>query len=202
MSNNLHSPQGASSSDAPSLKEEIISGIHFFIIADIIVFAALFAGFMVERAADVETFNQSAQTLSPWAGIINMLILVTSGLFVVLAVNAAREGNKAKTRNWVALAAVVGSGFGVNKVIEYSDKISHGITMHSNDFYMFYFTLTGAHFLHFIGGMVALIFIWFAAKNEKVDGKFFNTIESVALYWHMVDLLWIFIFPLLYLLGA
>jgi nitric oxide reductase NorE protein len=187
---------------APTLEEELIAGIHFFILADIILFAALFGGFMVERGADIELFNQSANSLSAWTGIINTLILVTSGLCVVLAVNAARQGNTAQTRGWLVATFVIGAGFGISKVMEYSDKISHGITMHSNDFFMFYYALTGAHFLHFLGGIGALIFIWYQAGKEPVNGKLFSTIESVALYWHMVDLLWIFIFPILYLLGA
>ena len=74
--------------------------------------------------------------------------------------------------------------------------------MHTNDFYMFYYALTGAHFLHFLGGMVALAIVWQLTGKKPVNGPFFGTIESVGLYWHMVDLLWLFIFPLLYLLGT
>ncbi|MCP5172311.1 MAG: cytochrome c oxidase subunit 3 [Porticoccaceae bacterium] len=187
---------------ASSVKDELIAGIHFFIVADILVFAALFVGFMVERSADVELFNQSANLLNAWVGITNTLILVTSGLCVVLAVDSARQGKTAQTRLWLVATFVIGAGFGVSKIMEYSDKISHDITMHTNGFFMFYYALTGAHFLHFIGGMGALAFMWFQTGKEAVDGKLFGTLESVALYWHMVDLLWIFIFPLLYLLGA
>lgn len=186
---------------ASSLQEEVAAGIHFFILADLMVFAALFCGFMVERSAEVELFNQSARSLNTYFGILNTLILVTSGLFIVLAISAARQGRTNRTRKLLVATFVVGAGFGVTKILEYSDKISHDITMHTNDFYMFYYALTGAHFLHFIGGMVALAFMWFRAGREPVDGKLFGTLESVGLYWHMVDLLWIFIFPLLYLLG-
>lgn len=186
---------------AASVSEGMIAGIHFFILADLLVFAALFAGFMAERSAEVALFNQSAGALNPLVGILNTLILVTSGLCVVLAVNAAREGRTATVRNWLLAAIIIGSGFGVSKVLEYSDKIAHGITMHTNDFYMFYYALTGAHFLHFLGGMIALVTIWHLAGRKPVGGRFFGAIESVALYWHMVDLLWLFIFPLLYLLG-
>ena len=195
-------PPGAAVEDADLAAKGIIAGIHFFILADLLVFAALFVGFMVERAAEVEVFNQSAGALDPWVGILNTLILVTSGVCVVLAVNAAREGRAALVRAWIVAAFLVGLGFGISKVLEYSDKISLGITMHSNDFYMFYYALTGAHFLHFLGGMVALAAIWHLANQRAVDGPFFSTVESVGLYWHMVDLLWLFIFPLLYLLGA
>ena len=187
---------------ASSIKEELIAGVHFFILADIIIFAALFGGFMIERSANIEVFNQSANQLSAWVGILNTLILVTSGLCVVLAVDAARQGKAAVARRWLVATFVIGAGFGVSKIMEYSDKISHDITMHTNDFFMFYYALTGAHFLHFIGGMGALVYIWLEAGKKPVDGELFGTIESVALYWHMVDLLWIFIFPILYLLGV
>tara|TARA_R110001599_G_scaffold353591_1_gene594115 strand:- start:6201 stop:6818 length:618 start_codon:yes stop_codon:yes gene_type:complete len=180
----------------------IIAGIHFFILADLLVFTALFVGFMVERAEEVALFNESASILDPWTGILNTLILVTSGVCVVFAVNAARLGRAVIARRWILAAFVIGLGFGISKIVEYENTISLGITMHTNDFYMFYYALTGAHFLHFFGGMAALAVIWHLASNKTVDGPFFGTIESVGLYWHMVDLLWLFIFPLLYLLGT
>lgn len=198
----LKSSTLAPDAGAKSIEQELISGIHFFILADLIVFAALFVGFMVERSNSIELFNHSAQSLNAWAGILNTLILVTSGLCVVFAVGAAKQGNARRTRRWLVAALIVGAGFGVSKVMEYGDKFEHDITMLTNDFYMFYYALTGAHFLHFIGGMVAMSVMWFRAGSEPVDGKYFGTLEAVGLYWHMVDLLWILIFPLLYLLGA
>lgn len=98
---------------------------------------------------------------------------------------------------------LVGAGFGVAKLTEHSDKFTHGISMLSNDFFMFYFVLTRMHFLHFLAGMIVLAALWFQAGREPVqDGPLFAWIEAGALYWHMVNLLWIVIFPMLYLLGA
>jgi nitric oxide reductase NorE protein len=134
-------------------------------------------------------------------GLLNTLILMTSGLFVVLAVHAARQGQSVATRRWLLASFVVGAGFGINKAIEYSDKLTHGITMLSNDFFMFYYVLTGVHFVHFVAGMIVLAVLWFRAGREEVNGPLFGWIESGGLYWHMVDLLWIVIFPMLYLLG-
>jgi len=142
-----------------------VPGILIFILADMVVFCMLFAGFMTERMNQLALFDQSALTLDVHLGVLNTLILVTSGLCVVLAVHAAHSGRRGATRLWLLMSFLVGAGFGVTKLIEYSSKIGHGITMHTNDFYMFYYALTG------------------------------------ALYWHMVDLLWIFIFPMLYLLA-
>ena len=191
--------QGAPVQGAPSVSAP---GILTFIIADAIIFGALFVAFMVERSHQVLLFDQSSSTLDIQLGLLNTLTLMTSGLFVVLAVHAARQGNAGLTRRLLLASFVVGAGFGINKLIEYSDKFAHGISMLSNDFYMFYFVLTGVHFVHFLTGMVVLALLWFRTRSEAVDGSLFGWIESGALYWHMVDLLWIVIFPMLYLLGS
>lgn len=181
--------------------DDPVSGIMTFIIADLVVFALLFCGFMIDRSEQLDVFNASAAKLDISLGIANMLILVTSGLCVVFAVTAAREGRAQATRLWLAAGMVIGLGFAVSKVVEWSSKIGDGITMHTNEFFMFYYALTGAHFLHFLGGMAALVAIFALSFRHKVDGDFYGKIEAVGLYWHMVDLLWILIFPLLYILG-
>ena len=191
------------SSVAPEQGATVVSvpGVLIFIIADIIVFGMLFMGFMSERMGQLDLFNRSAAALNVQLGLLNTLILITSGMFVVLAVDAARHGKTIMTRRWLLVSMLVSIGFGVTKLIEYRDKFAHGINMLSNDFFMFYFVLTGAHFAHFVAGMILLAVLWFRAGREPIDGPLFGWIESGALYWHMVDLLWIVIFPMLYLLG-
>jgi nitric oxide reductase NorE protein len=187
--------------DASRARRQTAPGILTFIVADLTVFAMLFTGFMAERSGQVALFNRSSTALDVRLGILNMLILVTSGLCVVFAVAAARGGKARLTRGWILAGFVIGAGFGVSKLVEYGDKFAHGITMQTNDFFMYYFALTGAHFLHFLGGMGALAFIWLRSFGRAMDSDFCGKIESVGLYWHMVDLLWILIFPLLYLTG-
>lgn len=182
-------------------QRDLVAGILVFIIADLIVFAMLFTGFMVDRGKELAVFNQSANTLDYRLGLANLLILVTSGLCVVFASTAAREGRFVALRNWILAALVIGAGFGVSKALEYGDKFAHDIGMHTNAFYMYYFALTGAHFLHFLGGMAALAFIWLRSLRHAGAPDFRGKLEAVGLYWHMVDLLWILIFPLLYVLG-
>lgn len=198
----LSSASAVSTSTPSTTVVRPVSGILTFVIADLVVFAMLFTGFMVDRSAKVTLFNRSASTLDFHLGLLNLLILVTSGICVVFAVTAAREGRIAVVRNWILAAIVIGAGFGVSKVVEYADKFAAGITMQTNEFYMYYFALTGAHFLHFLGGMAALAFVAFRSMRAASDRGFAGKVEAVGLYWHMVDLLWILIFPLLYLLGA
>jgi len=186
----------------PGHRVDLLPGVLWFILADVIVFFMIFADFMMQRGKQLAVFDESTATLNVQLGVLNTLILMTSGLFVVFAVNAAKAGDRGTTRRWLLLSFVVGAGFAVTKGFEYGSKLGQGVTMYTNDFYMYYFTLTGAHFLHFIGGMVTLAVLWFLVGRQQINGRLLNVIEAGALYWHMVDLLWIFIFPMLYLLGA
>jgi nitric oxide reductase NorE protein len=172
-----------------------------FIVADVMTFGLFFVFFMIGRRDHVALFDRSAALLNADFGMLNTLILVTSSWLVVIAVHAARRGDRRSVRTFLALAFVVGAGFALTKVIEYGDKVSHGITLLTNDFFMFYFVLTGLHFLHFLIGMGVLAMLWVKAGKEAVDGPLFGWIESGGLYWHMVDLLWIVLFPMLYLMG-
>src|SRR3546814_20322105 len=101
------------------------------------------------------------------------------------------------------LAIAVGSCFGIVKIIEYSDKISHGITLMTNDFFTYYYILTGVHFLHVIIGIALLVtLVVMTGKTKQADARYMTWLDSSAIYWHMVDLLWVFLFPMLYLQGA
>ena len=189
----IASAQGGATAHAPP--------ILTFIVADMAAFGLFFVFFMIGRREQVALFDRSATLLNASLGMLNTLILVTSSWLVVIAVHAARRGDRARARAFLALALVVGAGFALTKVIEYGEKVSHGITLLSNDFFMFYFFLTGVHFLHFVIGMGVLAMLWVKAGQEPVDGPLLGWIESGGLYWHMVDLLWIVLFPMLYLLG-
>ena len=177
-------------------------GVWFFIGADITLFAVLFGLFMVERYKAVALFEQSRLALDPLLGALNTLILLTSSWLVALAVHSARAGRRQAVTRYLALTMLVGGSFAVTKVFEYWHKISAGITLLSNDFFMFYFALTGLHFLHFMVGMVVLAVCWSKSRRVPMDADYVVWIESSGCYWHMVDLLWIVLFPLLYLLRA
>ena len=178
------------------------AGVWFFISADITMFAVLFLLFLVERYRAVALFEQSRLQLDPALGVLNTLILLSSSWLVALAVHSARHGKRAAVSRYLGLGMLVGAGFAVTKIYEYWHKIAAGITLLSNDFFMFYFALTGLHFLHFAIGMVVLAVCWSKSRGDTLDDNFVIWIESSGCYWHMVDLLWIVLVPLLYLLHA
>jgi len=175
--------------------------IWAFILADCFSFAILFTIVMTERIGQADLFDKAARQLDPALGLINTLILITGSWLVALAVAAARRGDGAGARKWLIAGLAVSSAFGAIKLYEYTTKISAGITPITNDFFTYYYMLTGLHFLHYIGGMGALIALVFNIDFSKVsETSALNWIVSVGIFWHMVDLLWLFIYPMLYLL--
>ena len=178
-----------------------LPSIWTFITADVLAFSLFFTLFMIERDRQVALFDQSSRLLDADLGLLNTLILITSSWLVALGVEAARHGQRHALRRYLLLAMLVGSGFAITKLIEYRAKITHGISMLTDDFFMFYFALTGIHFLHFAVGFGILLVLWWQAREQSLDGPFGGWIESGGIYWHMVDLLWIVLFPMLYLLG-
>lgn len=176
------------------------AGIWVFILGDMLVFALFFAVYTFYFVREHALFIASQATLSATFGLINTFLLLTSSWFVALAVNGAKLGVGRKSANFFALAFLCGLGFSVLKIIEYSNKGAAGISLLTNDFYMYYFILTGIHFAHVIIGMVLLGFLFFTARKGATGPRDLVFIEIGASYWHMVDLLWIVLFCLIYLL--
>jgi nitric oxide reductase NorE protein len=176
--------------------------IWYFVIADCIGFGIFFFVFMTERLPQAALFDESAQQLDVRLGLSNTLILITSSWLVALAAQATRRHELQRARWLLPTAFVVASGFALLKGIEYGTKISHGITPLTNPFFMFYFVLSGVHFLHYLVGMVVLTILSFKVRSADAgDPSFQLWMESGGIYWHLIDLLWVFLFPMLYLLG-
>lgn len=184
--------------DHPRLPGDL--AIWFFILAEMLAFAVFFASYAFARSANPELFNLHQQTLDRNAGALNTLLLVTGSWFVVLAVQAAHRNDQAAVPRNVALGMLCGAGFLVVKVFEYAEKFGAGISLSTNTFYMFYISLTFFHFMHVILGMVILAVIWTQARKGAYGPGNCNGLESGAAYWHMVDLLWIILFPLVYVM--
>jgi nitric oxide reductase NorE protein len=171
--------------------------IWFFILAELLAFAVFFSAYAFARASHVEEFNLYQQTLDRNLGALNTLLLITGSWFVVLAVQAAHRDNRAAIGRNLLLGFLCGGGFLVVKVFEYAAKFGAGISMSTNTFYI---SLTFFHFMHVILGMVILGILWVQARKGVYGAHDAHGLESGAAYWHMVDLLWIVLFPLVYVM--
>ena len=174
--------------------------IWVFILAEMLAFAVFFGSYAFARRYNVEMFNLYQQTLDRNAGALNTILLVTGSWFVVLAVQAAHRDDRAGVPRNIALGFLCGGGFLVVKIFEYAAKFGAGISLSTNTFYMFYISLTFFHFMHVILGMVILAILWVQARKGAYGSHDAHGLESGAAYWHMVDLLWIILFPLVYVM--
>jgi len=176
-------------------------GMWFFILGDLLVFAYMFAVFLAYRADHSEIFASSQRNLSVGVGVIYTMLLLTSSMFIVRATSLMRAGDRERAPRYVLMAMACGMAFAAIKVSEYSNKVHAGITLNTNDFYLFYFFLTGMHLAHVLLGLAVLTAMWFLARRAGTPsiGNKMRYAEGFACFWHMVDQLWLIIFPLLYL---
>lgn len=174
--------------------------IWIFILAELLVFAAFFSAYAFTRMNNVELFNEFQQNLDRQAALINTFALITSSYFVVRAVSAIRSGNSQHCVRWLLAALVMGVVFLVVKGGEYSHHLGEGINLSTNTFYMFYISLTFFHFMHVIMGMVILAAVAIKAHKGGYSAEEHTGVETGASYWHMVDLLWLILFPLVYVM--
>ena len=159
--------------------------------SELLVFGAALGGFAVARFLDPVTFDASQAHLDRFLGAINTMVLLTSGLLAAMAVRARADGEVTGSRRWVMASMAVGSVFLVIKIIEYAEKLDAGLDIETNTFFTLYYLITGFHFLHVILGLVILAVVTW--KNSL------DNLETGAAFWHMVDLVWVLIFPLVYL---
>ncbi len=174
--------------------------IWIFILAEMMVFGVLFVVYAFSRAHQVELFNASQLTLSRTAGAINTLVLITSSYCVVRAGSAIKQDLAQKCANWLIGAVLLGGLFVSIKLWEFNEKFTAGISLDSNDFYMFYLMLTSFHLMHVLMGMIILAFVIAKARRGGYNARDHVGVETGASFWHMVDLLWIILFPLVYVI--
>lgn len=161
------------------------------IISELFVFGAFFLSFGVSRLLEPEVFSQSQSLLDGLLGGINTIVLITSGLLCALATQAIEAGNIRKTRIFLLGAIGLGLAFCTLKMIEYGDKFDQGIGIETDTFFTLFFLMTGFHFLHVVFGMVLLGIGMWKCRHD--------TVETVCAFWHMVDLIWVLLYPLIYL---
>ena len=175
-------------------------GVWIFIFGDMIVFAVLFGVFMYYRAKQPALFDRSQSELHRSFGGINTLLLLTSSLCVVTGVRAIRAGMRRVAPAMIAAALVCGTAFLVNKGLEWSDLLIHGHRPATNNFFMYFFVLTGIHAFHLLIGMGVLTTLFVFSRKKALSILQLALVEGGGCFWHMVDLLWIVLFALLYLI--
>ncbi len=174
--------------------------IWIFILAELLVFAVFFLAYAWTRHANVELFNEYQLTLDRRAGFINTIALLTSSYCVVRAVAAVRLDRVRACAQWLIAALALGGLFIVVKLVEYQHHFAQGIDLSTNTFYMFYLSLTFFHFMHVVMGMVILAAVAGKAWRGGYSAAEHTGVETGASYWHMVDLVWLILFPLVYVM--
>ncbi len=174
--------------------------IWIFIFAELLVFGIFFLAYAFARAGNVELFNEYQQHLDRETGAFNTFVLITSSLFVVRAVNAIRYNASGACARWLGCAVLSGGVFVCLKLMEFGARHAEGITLSTNTFYMFYLSLTFFHFMHVLMGMAILAVVAVKAHRGDYSAENHTGVETGASYWHMVDLVWIVLFPLVYVM--
>jgi nitric oxide reductase NorE protein len=169
-----------------------------FILAELAVFGVFFLVYGYHRWRDPALFAGGQQHLGLLLPTLNTLLLLAGSAAIVAAVRAFAQDRQASGRRWLMLTMVAGGGFLVLKAFELGGKFAAGITLSSSDFWMFYLSLTVFHFLHVVLGMVIVAAVWWQARDGRYRGESITGVETAAAYWHMVDLVWIVLFALVY----
>ena len=174
-------------------------GIWLFLASEVMLFGALFSTYILLRVGSVEWPHGE---LSVVLGTVNTIILISSSVTMVMAWASLKLNDWGKHRLYLALTFVLALVFLVNKYFEYSEHLSKGEGPWHSTFFAIYFTLTGLHGLHIIGGIVVMAYLAGPGAGlwRRNHEQFTNRVEYTGLYWHFVDLVWIFLFPVLYLL--
>lgn len=176
-------------------------GLWVLIFGDLVVFGAFFVTFLIYRAGDPAMFREGRALLDVTFGLVNTLILLTSSLFVAQAVHLYRAGVRAAAGRLIIGAMLCGGVFLTLKAIEYTSKVGAGHTLNSSEFFIFYYMLTGIHALHVIIGLGVLAFMASLCFGKGRVNARTTAMEGGGVFWHLVDLLWIVIYPLLYLVS-
>lgn len=169
--------------------------VWWVIASEIVIFGGLLVSYLLFRLYHGEVWGAEAAHTNTVAGAFNTFVLLTSSLFIVLAHKAAHEKNIKKSFQFIWYTIAGGGVFMMVKAYEYTTEISHGFTLFKSVFWSFYYTATGLHGFHVLMGMLIMAIISFDVKK----GKNLHRVENIGIYWHFVDVVWIFLFPLLYI---
>jgi len=182
-------------------------GLWLFLATEVLLFSVLFASFTIYRSMDLETFHKASHHLDWRLGGLNTIVLLFSSFTAALAVDAAQKGQQSRVVRNLFITICCAGIFLVIKSIEYTSKYHHGLFPggeHYKDYKSYfglYYVMTGIHGLHVIIGMGVLGWALLLARKGRISERYYTPVEMGVLYWHLVDLIWIYLFPLLYLVG-
>lgn len=185
-------------------------GMWLFLFTELCLFAALFIVYSVYRYLNHEAFHQAAKQLDVTIGTINTVILLISSMTIAMSISAIQLKSKKRALLLLSATVFLGLVFLVNKYFEWGEKISHGIYPSSETllsygqgdvmFFGLYFFMTGLHAFHILVGLGFIGFIMYYIAKDTINHDDYVLLENGGLYWHLVDLIWIFLFPLFYLI--
>ena len=185
-------------------------GMWLFLFTEILLFGGLFLVYSVYRAMHASDFHEAAKELDTVIGAANTVILLTSSLTMAVAISALQRGDRKLSIGLQSATIVLGLAFLVNKYFEWSAKFHHGLYPSAPElldrghgqilFYGLYYVMTGLHGLHVVIGLILLGFMLFFTVRERLNSEDYGWLENAGLYWHLVDLIWIYLFPLFYLI--
>ncbi len=191
-------------------------GMWLFLITEMLLFSGMFVAYAVYRFLQPEVFAQSSELLNPWLGGLNTIVLLASSFTVAMSIHFAQKNDQRKLVLNLLLTLAFATVFMVVKYFEYTDKFSHGIfpgghfaphgdyqgydIPYAPIFFSIYFVMTGIHGVHVLIGMALFGWLAWRAKRGDFSSEYYTPVELTGLYWHLVDIIWIFLFPLLYLI--
>ena len=192
-------------------KEASTLGMWVFLLTEVLFFGGLFFAYMLYRVWYFDAFAEASRDLDIQLGGLNTVVLIASSLTMALGVRAAQTSERKNTVFWLIATIILGCVFLVVKAFEYEHKFAVGhvpgpnfisespFAAQEQIFFSLYFTMTGLHALHMVVGVALMsVITWMAAKG-RFDEHYYTPVEMAGLYWHFVDLVWIYLFPLLYL---
>ncbi len=185
-------------------------GMWLFLLSEILLFGGMFILYSAYRYKNPVDFHHASQELEVTLGTLNTLILLTSSLTMATSISALQKAQNRLSRWLLVATMILGLFFLINKGIEWGTKIDHGIYPGSANllsrpkgeilFFGLYYVMTGLHGLHVLVGVCILFVMWILLRQGKIDQTHFVSLENSGLYWHLVDIIWIFLFPLFYLI--
>jgi len=200
-------------SDAEQQRESAKLGMWVFLLTEILLFGGLFVAYAIYRAWNPDVFYNAHVHLNLTLGTLNTVVLITSSVTMALAIRSMQLGIKKQTMILLTVTLLLAAAFLVVKYFEYSHKFHLGqlpgrfytykgiAGSNPHIFFSVYFLMTGLHAVHVIAGMTAISWMLFRTSRDQFSSAYYTPIEMTGLYWHLVDMIWIFIFPLLYLVG-